>query len=239
MTLRQIVTSLRSKGVRIEYRKRRDGSIEIKSINGSKYSRREGNVIARAMAGEPLSARKQAQRVAASKRENFYKPKKESHRKGVRGLNKAQKRFIANYNRKVDWVNAKYNPKKALTKIGAKQARQAMSRGVSWDAWKKTAKNQAIARAIDLPLGAGGIAERYALALYIRTFYKTNKKAMAVANYINTHRVSQSYLEKLHDLAYRHDTTSLNWDNALPKAKESNKKINDEIKQIRQTFASL
>lgn len=237
MNLREIVKLLRENDVSITYRKRKDGSIVIKTINGTKYSGKEGNEMARAMTGQQLSAAQYSQKIAAIKQSNIYKNKPK--RKKVSGLSQSQREFISNYNKKIQRINQKYKPKKELQKIGAKQARAAMSRGESWEAWKERAKKQAIARAIDLPLGAGGIAERHALAMFIKFSNRDNPKAMEVARYIDTHRVSQTYLNALHDLAYRKDMAKINWDNALEKAQASNAKISEEIKAIRKEFQNL
>ena len=256
MKLIEIVGELRAKGMTVTYRKRKDGSIVIKSISGSKFKGRQGNLAARAITGHSLSTRQMSQRQQASNRENFYindKPK----RKRVSGLSKSQREFISKYNRLTKRINEKYKPKKELTGIGAKQARQAISRGKSFADWKRAALAQGKARAIDLPKGAGGVSERLTLAKWIRHNYPKNPKALRVARYIEDHVVSQSFLETLHDLAYRSDKTKLEaardaaqkeagdkkvidiWDVALEEAKKSNKKINEDIEEIRKAFNAL
>ncbi len=237
MNLREIVKLLRDNGVSISYRKRNDGSIVIKTINGTKYSGKEGNEMARAMTGQQLSAAQYSQKIAAIKKSNIYENKPK--RKKVAGLSQSQREFISKYNKKIQRINQKYQPKKPLQKIGAKQARAAMARGESWLSWQDRAVKQAVARAIDLPLGTGGVAERHALAMYIKFTHKNNPKAQEVARYIDTHRVSQTFLNALHDLAYRKDNARIDWDTALEKAKESNAKISAEIKAIREEFRNL
>lgn len=239
VTLRQVVEELRGKGAKVTYRKRKDGSIVVKSINGVKYKGREGNEMARVLTGKPLSQKQYAQRSAASRRTNFYQNKAASKRKRVSGLNKTQKRFISQYNRLVERINTKYQPRQEIAKIGAKQLRAAMSRGESFSSWKKRAIDQGIRRAVDLPKGESGRLERHALAKYIRAYYPAGHPARAVASYIDSHIVSQGYLQRLHDLAYRQDATNLNWNNALEEAKKSNQKIKEEIAKIKARFARL
>ena len=248
MRLIDIVGELRSKGMTVTYKKRKDGSIVIKSISGSKFKGRQGNLAARAITGHALSTRQMAQRQAASRRENFYDVKKYPKKKKVSGLTVNQREFVSAYNKLVKRINAKYRPKRELTSIGAKQARQAMSRGKSFQEWKRAAIAQAKARAIDLPKGPGGVSERITLAKWIKKAHQGNPKAIKVANYIEDHAVSQSFLEKLHDLAYRKDKTKLEasrgdkadiWDVALEEAKNSNKQINQDIEEIRRAFNAL
>ena len=61
MTLKNIVAQLRKLGHDVTVRQRKDRGIIIKSIDGSKYSGAAGNAVARAMVGETLSPKRQAQ----------------------------------------------------------------------------------------------------------------------------------------------------------------------------------
>lgn len=252
MTLREIVEQLRQGGSTVNYRARKDGSIVIKSINGRKYKGKAGNFVARALTGQTPTAKQTAQRAAALSKENLYQPKEKSHRKKVSGLKQSERRFISDYNRTVKKINAKYKPKNGVPTIGAKQARQAMSRGTSFADWRKAAIEQARKRALNIPQGEfAGKGERDALAAYIRTYHKNNPQALKVADYISGktdpsgkqassgHRVTQDYLNKLHDLVYRKDTEKINWDNALEEAKKANKQLNEQLTEIRDMFKNL
>ena len=239
MNLKEVVGLLRRQGNSVIYRTRKDGSIRIKSINGMKYKKSQGNAVARAMTGQSLSSSQLTQRAQARSIDNVYKPKEKAHVKKTEGLTKSQREFISKYNARVKRVNARYNPKKPLTNIGAKQARQAMARGKSFQDWRRAAIAQAKARALDLPKGVGGTSEKYTLAQYIRKFHPNNPEASKVAKYIEDHMVSQSYLETLHDLAYRKDSKNIDWGTALEKAKESNKKIKQELAKIRKSFNAI
>lgn len=240
MTLREIVNQLRQGGSTVTFRKRKDGSIVIKSIDGTKYKGKLGNWTARLMTGQFPTRKQTAQREQALSQQNIYKNVPGAHRKKVSGLKQSERKFISKYNRMIKKLNAQYNPKKPLPTIGAKQARQAMSRGTSFADWRKAAIDQARRRAIDLPQGDyGGKGERDGLAAYIEAFHPSNQTAQKVADYIKSHRVSQEYLDKLHDLVYRRDSTQIAWDNALEQAKESNKKIRDQEAQIRAMFKAI
>lgn len=62
MKLKDVVKKLENQGVKITYTPRKDGGINITSINGVSYVGRAGNVMAREIAGEKLSAKQLAQR---------------------------------------------------------------------------------------------------------------------------------------------------------------------------------
>lgn len=63
MTLKQIVNELRRLGHKVEFVKRKDGSIRIVELDGARFSSSysQGNRLARDIAGERLSERKQSQ----------------------------------------------------------------------------------------------------------------------------------------------------------------------------------
>lgn len=238
MKLVDVVNKLRASGAKVSYRKRTDGSIVIKSINGVKYNAREGNVLARAMVGEQQSAAAYEQRVKAADRSNFFVPK--AHRKKTRGLTKAQRSFIAKYNRQVDRINAIFKPKRKIPKIGSKIARAAMSRGMSFEEWQEKAIRQAVLRGADIPMGENqGFAEREALAAFILANYKGNHQATEVAHYIVENPVTQDYLDRLHDLAYRKDDARLKWDTAFKQAEKSTSIAKSQLEEIKLAFQGI
>lgn len=61
MTTKQLVAELKSQGYAIEYSTRKDGGILVKSINGVKYQKAEGNKQVRLLTGIPLSEKKSRQ----------------------------------------------------------------------------------------------------------------------------------------------------------------------------------
>lgn len=93
--MKKIVENLRSQGHEITYSKRKDGSIRITSIDSIKFeaNKSRGNAMARAMMGETLSERKQAQtgrqlrgiaKRQGRKRRNRKAPLPESIRRELR-----------------------------------------------------------------------------------------------------------------------------------------------------------
>lgn len=76
--LKDVVKKLEKQGVKITYTPRKDGGINITSINGVSYVGRAGNVMAREIAGEKLSAQQLAQR-----RGNSYSVDREGTIKGA------------------------------------------------------------------------------------------------------------------------------------------------------------
>lgn len=61
MTMREVVSQLRSQGHNITYYERKDGGILIRSIDGQMFTGATGNLYARAMTGTTLSSKRAAQ----------------------------------------------------------------------------------------------------------------------------------------------------------------------------------
>lgn len=61
ITMREVVSELRSQGHSITYYERKDGGILIRSIDGQMFTGATGNLYARAMAGTHLSVKRAAQ----------------------------------------------------------------------------------------------------------------------------------------------------------------------------------
>ena len=81
MTMRQIVSQLESQGHKVKYTIRKDGGIRITKINGKRFTGSQGNTIAREMAGQVLSTRREAQlKTIRSQKGQF------GHRKRVQQL---------------------------------------------------------------------------------------------------------------------------------------------------------
>ena len=84
MTIKQVITQLKSQGYTVEAYKRKDGGYLIKSINGQKFKGAAGNEMARLLVGESLSQRREKQlksitpkaKTKASKTRRATKPKK-------------------------------------------------------------------------------------------------------------------------------------------------------------------
>ena len=73
MTLINIVKQLQLKGYKIEYYKRKDGGILIRSINGQKFSAAKGNVYAREILNVKISQRRSEQLRKITKARPWYK----------------------------------------------------------------------------------------------------------------------------------------------------------------------
>lgn len=67
MKLTDIVNKLKSEGHKITLSKRKDGGVEVTSIDGVKYSRRRGNARAREMTGNQISKEVRAAKINAAK----------------------------------------------------------------------------------------------------------------------------------------------------------------------------
>ena len=61
MSVRELVKALRKEGHKVTYRKRKDGGILIKSIDGQKFKGAKGNLLARQMLGINLSEKRALQ----------------------------------------------------------------------------------------------------------------------------------------------------------------------------------
>ena len=61
MTTEQMITELRKKGHKVDARKRKDGGMIIKSIDGRKFTGAKGNAEARRLLGVSLSEKRKAQ----------------------------------------------------------------------------------------------------------------------------------------------------------------------------------
>lgn len=70
---RQIVNILRQQGHKVEYKERIDGGIFIIEIDGKRFSKSEGNKVARVLANAPLSDRKASQLKYATRQHTAYK----------------------------------------------------------------------------------------------------------------------------------------------------------------------
>ena len=75
MTVKQIVTELKSKGYSVSYRVRKDGGILITSIDGQKFKGASGNKMARLLTGRVISLRREKQ-LKKITRERVVKPRK-------------------------------------------------------------------------------------------------------------------------------------------------------------------
>ena len=74
MTTEQMITELRKKGHKVNARKRKDGGMLIKSIDGRKFTGAKGNAEARRLLGVTLSEKRKAQ--TSYNVESFIKEKK-------------------------------------------------------------------------------------------------------------------------------------------------------------------
>ena len=72
-TLLEQVEKLRTKGFKIEYKKRQDRGIVVISINGRKYSNKKGNAQVRKLTGGSLS-RKTREAISERKKKNYIPP---------------------------------------------------------------------------------------------------------------------------------------------------------------------
>lgn len=62
-TILDLINQAEKQGLKIEYVKRKDGGVRIKSINGQKYVNSEGNNALRALMNQPMSEKTKVQRV--------------------------------------------------------------------------------------------------------------------------------------------------------------------------------
>lgn len=62
-TILDLINQAEKQGIKIEYVKRKDGGVRIKSINGQKYVNSEGNNALRALMNQPMSEKSAVQRV--------------------------------------------------------------------------------------------------------------------------------------------------------------------------------
>ena len=75
MTLRQIVMELIARGHKVNYYVRKDGGLVIHSIDGTHYSGKTGNAVARKMLGVALSTRRKVQLERINTQRNWKKSK--------------------------------------------------------------------------------------------------------------------------------------------------------------------
>lgn len=73
MTLRQIVMELIARGHKVNYYVRKDGGLVIHSIDGTHYSGKTGNAVARKMLGVALSTRRKVQLERINTQRNWKK----------------------------------------------------------------------------------------------------------------------------------------------------------------------
>lgn len=66
MKLTDIVNKLRSEGHKVTLSKRKDGGVEVTSIDGTKYSRRRGNARAREMTGQTIRKEVREKKILAA-----------------------------------------------------------------------------------------------------------------------------------------------------------------------------
>lgn len=75
MTMREVVTSLQSRGHQVSFYVRKDGGILIKSIDGQRFpSGAKGNKIARFMVGENISEARSSQLKFATRQRKYKRP---------------------------------------------------------------------------------------------------------------------------------------------------------------------
>lgn len=75
MSLRQIVMELIARGHKVTYYVRKDGGLVIHSIDGTHYSGKTGNAVARKMLGVALSTRRKVQLERINTQRNWKKSK--------------------------------------------------------------------------------------------------------------------------------------------------------------------
>ena len=75
MSLRQIVMELIARGHKVTYYVRKDGGLVIHSIDGTHYSGKAGNAVARKMLGVALSTRRKVQLERINTQRNWKKSK--------------------------------------------------------------------------------------------------------------------------------------------------------------------
>lgn len=95
MTLMQIAETLKSQGVAINYRQRKDGSIVITRIDGVSYQNKSGNAKARALLGETLSSARseQLQKIRTPKGKWGHKKESRLDNRLKKELRKVQSQF--------------------------------------------------------------------------------------------------------------------------------------------------
>ena len=132
MTIKKVISKLRDAGMRVTYKKRTDGGLTITSINGKKYAGRQGNVVARNITGDKLSARQvtqriigkqQAQEVAKRTREAFEK----SGLKRTRQRTRLTKQLRSLKTR----ANKALRGTKGKTRVSTRKIKEALRRGES------------------------------------------------------------------------------------------------------------
>ena len=116
MTTEQMITELRKKGHKVNARKRKDGGMIIKSIDGRKFTGAKGNAEARRLLGVTLSEKRKSQ--TSHNVEKFIKAKKKTKTledKVKKRLRQVQKKWRKN---KVKGELNAPNTKKYLKEYG-------------------------------------------------------------------------------------------------------------------------
>ena len=119
MTLREIVKEMRNRGISVTYRARNDGSIVIKSINGQKYSGKEGNFMARVITGSQETGAQVQQRQKALEKAERTKAKQRTG-KLPKSLPHLTKREL----KKLNKLNRHLKKTKGEGRLGRTKARQ-------------------------------------------------------------------------------------------------------------------
>ena len=137
MTLRDAVKKLREEGFKISYKVRTDGGIVITYIDGRKFSERdrEGNKIARLIAGGNISEKQARQRETASTKA-AAKRLKEREALAKAGRNRPKRPSKVDVPRHIRSLITQANKALSKTKnkyrISIKKIKQAYRRGESW-----------------------------------------------------------------------------------------------------------
>lgn len=134
MTLKKIVTKLRSEGYRVNYKKRMDGGIDITSIEGIKFKGREGNKQARMIAGAKLSQAQMRQRAIGRTKATEVRTR-EATARAKAGISYQKRKSTTKLSKRVRSAITQAN--KALrgtevkSRVSARKIRQALRRGES------------------------------------------------------------------------------------------------------------
>lgn len=134
MTLKKIVTKLRSEGYKVGYKRRADGGLDITSIEGIKFKGREGNKQARMLAGASLTQAQAKQRAVGRVRAGEVR-QREAVSRAKAGITAARRKTATKLSKRVrsaiTQANRALRGTAVKSRVSARKIRQAIRRGES------------------------------------------------------------------------------------------------------------